>query len=517
VTTWVLLALFAGGLVLSVVGVSPARAGSETPQGTLLQDNFAQDTNLNTQLWQINGPVGTAFGNFTCPSCALVPLNPGFSSEGMEIAQINESYEMGTIQSTQSFGPPFTVTAVVRGTVSNGHPFVFGIASTNSTAGVEITGNLDPRDCSNETNCDDSSTCGNSANPSIPPNQCYYGIYARAGTTGASWARSPNLNSSPSVGVDYSLQIAVNSAGEAQYTVSQGGLVLGSSTATVGTGPFYIMLAQSEGAPVPGPGPNQAYWFSLSVTPTAAVSTPSTSSSSSSWLLWTLVAIVAIIALILIVVLWNGRKRELIVQVNDLQTLLPLPGAGVSAVGPRELSGSTGSDGKVAFGGVTSGDYMVKVDANGYNPSPLARVTVQRRTQHSVNLSRATPSTPASLPSQSPSPGLTPTAGVPEAVVAGPVPPSAVPAATPTELTSPPVGPEPLEELEGWAGERIRQIIATFQARGATSPETAQTANELGLSRMFVRIMKRRRGKTRVFVEISGKYYLDEKALRGMK
>jgi len=29
--------------------------------------------------------------------------------------------------------------------------------------------------------------------------------------------------------------------------------------------------------------------------------------------------------------------------------------------------------------------------------------------------------------------------------------------------------------------------------------------------------MKRRRGKTKVFVEVNGKYYLDEQALRAMK
>ena len=267
--------LFAGVVVLSVVGLSQAFAGPATTQRPLLQDDFAQDTGLNASLWQVNGPAGIAFSTATCPSCALVSLGPSFSPDGMEIDQINGSYEAGTIQSIQSFAPPITVTAVVRGTVSNGHPFVFGIASANSSAGVEITGNLDPRDCSNEGNCADSAVCGNSANPGIPPNQCYYGIYARAGATGGSWAKSPDLNASPSVGVDYTLQIAVNSAGEAQYTVSQGGQVLGSSTAPVGTGPFYVMLAQSEGAPVPGSGPNQAFWVSSSVTPTAAVTSPS--------------------------------------------------------------------------------------------------------------------------------------------------------------------------------------------------------------------------------------------------
>ena len=65
-------------------------------------------------------------------------------------------------------------------------------------------------------------------------------------------------------------------------------------------------------------------------------------------------------------------------------------------------------------------------------------------------------------------------------------------------------------------GGRIGEIIRTFQAKGAISPETALTADELGLSRIFVRIMKRRRGRTRIFVEINGRYYLDQKALKEM-
>jgi hypothetical protein len=78
---------------------------------------------------------------------------------------------------------------------------------------------------------------------------------------------------------------------------------------------------------------------------------------------------------------------------------------------------------------------------------------------------------------------------------------------------SQPVQQEP-PEFEGWGGHRIREIIRTFQQKGAISPETALTAKELGLSRMFVRIMERRKGKTRVFIEINGRYYLNQDALR---
>ena len=43
------------------------------------------------------------------------------------------------------------------------------------------------------------------------------------------------------------------------------------------------------------------------------------------------------------------------------------------------------------------------------------------------------------------------------------------------------------------------------------------TAKELGLSRIFVRIMERRKEQAKIFVEINGKYYLDQNALEERK
>jgi hypothetical protein len=436
----------------------------------------------------------------------------------MEIASANASAEVGTIQSIASFTPPFTVTAVVKGAVSDGHPFVFAISSLDATSGIQITGNLNPNDCSSETNCGNPATCGTPANPTIPANQCYYGIYARIGTGSGNWAKTPVLNSTPSVGLVYTLGIAVDSSGKAQYNVSQGGQVLGESTTQVGVGPFYVILAQSEGAPVPGPGSNVAYWLSFSMTPSAPLISTSPSSPSSSGLSsieWVIIGIVVVAALILIFVVWTRRGRELTVTVLDSGTLSPLSGAGVSLEGPKSFSGSTGKDGRVAFGGVKAGDYSIKAAAAGYGPSDPATVSVKRTTARTVRLDRVAPSVPeGGAPGAAPEePSRLPP--LPPSAVAQPIPPGVTPTTT-RPAPSPPGPPEP-EESEGWGGERIREIIRTFQAKGALSPETALTADELGLSRLFVRIMKRRRGKTRVFAEINGRYYLDEKALREMK
>jgi hypothetical protein len=67
---------------------------------------------------------------------------------------------------------------------------------------------------------------------------------------------------------------------------------------------------------------------------------------------------------------------------------------------------------------------------------------------------------------------------------------------------------------QGGGRHRFREIIAKFREKGATSPEKAMTAQELGLPPRFEQAMKRRLGSTGIFVEISGKYYLDEARLQ---
>lgn len=52
-----------------------------------------------------------------------------------------------------------------------------------------------------------------------------------------------------------------------------------------------------------------------------------------------------------------------------------------------------------------------------------------------------------------------------------------------------------------------------FRERGATSPERAMTVQELGLPPRFEEAMKRRLGRTGIFVDTGGKYYLNEARL----
>ena len=65
--------------------------------------------------------------------------------------------------------------------------------------------------------------------------------------------------------------------------------------------------------------------------------------------------------------------------------------------------------------------------------------------------------------------------------------------------------------------DRFYRLVSTFQQKGATSPEKALTAEQLGLPRQFEEFMENREGQTRVFKEINGKYYLDKEALEQMR
>ena len=61
---------------------------------------------------------------------------------------------------------------------------------------------------------------------------------------------------------------------------------------------------------------------------------------------------------------------------------------------------------------------------------------------------------------------------------------------------------------------RIGEIVEKFRQKGATSPEKAMTIQELGLPPRFEQAMHRRLGETGIFVEVSGKYYLNETRLK---
>jgi len=69
------------------------------------------------------------------------------------------------------------------------------------------------------------------------------------------------------------------------------------------------------------------------------------------------------------------------------------------------------------------------------------------------------------------------------------------------------------DEIRKW----LFEVIERFRQRGAVSPERAMTAQELGLPLGFQEAMKRRLGRSGIFVEVNGKYYLSEERLKQMR
>ena len=62
--------------------------------------------------------------------------------------------------------------------------------------------------------------------------------------------------------------------------------------------------------------------------------------------------------------------------------------------------------------------------------------------------------------------------------------------------------------------KQLAEIIAKFKEKGAVTPEKALPAQELGLPPRFEEAMHRRLGRTGIFVEVNGKYYLSEERLK---
>jgi hypothetical protein len=67
---------------------------------------------------------------------------------------------------------------------------------------------------------------------------------------------------------------------------------------------------------------------------------------------------------------------------------------------------------------------------------------------------------------------------------------------------------------EGRWRQWIEALAQKFREKGATTPETALSAQDLGVHERFEQGMKRRLGQTGIFVAVSEKYYLNEDRLR---
>ena len=163
------------------------------------------------------------------------------TAAGMIFSGVDSTYEVATVQSLESFTPPFAVQ--VQGMATAAHNIPFGLAITSSNGGEGIT---------------------------IFPNwtACCTGVWDQfsqgAGTSWSDYGQN-NIYSSPQLNVEYELGISVDASGNANLSIGSGGDTLGSTSKQIGVGPFYVLLYQREGLP-DVVGANQAYWQGAKVT-----------------------------------------------------------------------------------------------------------------------------------------------------------------------------------------------------------------------------------------------------------
>ncbi|MCW3990807.1 MAG: ABC transporter ATP-binding protein/permease [Candidatus Bathyarchaeota archaeon] len=93
---------------------------------------------------------------------------------------------------------------------------------------------------------------------------------------------------------------------------------------------------------------------------------------------------------------------------------------------------------------------------------------------------------------------------------------------TPAEPQAPqfPQGRPPMMghgPMSGGGHERMKEIVETFVKKGATTPETAMTPEELGLPPMFQMMLQGPMGQSGLILEHRGKYYLSQERLEQMR
>jgi predicted outer membrane repeat protein len=225
-------------------------AGGTSTATAVLYDDFTIDKVLNGAVWTVTGPAATAaLRNFTSPPANVVIPTLSFSGRGMGMSGVNSGYTQEGVQSVASFAPPFSLTAKVSSAETNAASFQLAITTLDGGAGAAITGGY-------------------------MASWAFRGLFYKTPSgPGSHWNDSRLFETNLDPGVTYNLAISVDSAGTATLSGGPNEGPSGQASLSVGHGPFYVVLSQGSGAQ-PNPGPNQAYWRSIRVSPPRESSAP---------------------------------------------------------------------------------------------------------------------------------------------------------------------------------------------------------------------------------------------------
>ncbi len=214
-------------------------------------DNFTTDTALDQNCWSNSGSVLTSVAAKVGLGLAPINLPQGTFGNSINLLSFDNGMDMTSsavgspeftgIQSANAFAVPFDFETTVDGVQSGDNAFsVYLVDATGDSDMVGVEGDLSP---------------GNGANYGLWDNQG--NIPAGQGSLG-----SEDLIPNPSENTNYTISISINAAGDASVEVNG---VTSANHASVGTGPFYVVLGQRDTNPS-AVVPDQAAWYSADLT-----------------------------------------------------------------------------------------------------------------------------------------------------------------------------------------------------------------------------------------------------------
>jgi hypothetical protein len=231
-------------------------AGNAAPPSTspLLNDDFASAHSLNDSFWTTSGEIVKS--RILKADTRFVPVRLAFSGQGMTMTGVNGRYQSTGIQSTQSFSPPLTLEATVMGTISNGNPLALYLVRADGKQFLAVNANLDSQ------------------------NGGFWFGHTGTGNDSGNEQRV-SLVTGASVGNWYVVRLVIDAHGIGTVSIGdrQGNTLARQDQLDVGTGPFFVALAQWAGYPRTQ-GPNEAVWASVALSSTAHQGATTTVSSS---------------------------------------------------------------------------------------------------------------------------------------------------------------------------------------------------------------------------------------------
>ena len=228
---------------------TPSSSGSPSSCASM-SDQFTTDASLNSAIWtEGTSLLKTYAGTTSSPPSVYVNPILTFSSSGMDVTGASSDYTFTGIQSLCTFSPPIDLTASFSLIASHGATAAMDLVSSDTSSYLRVTGNAEPG--------------------------AYFPGFWIGQTSGGTSQPGTQLYSTAQLNTEYTLQISVDASGSAVVTLFSQGLTLASASKSIGPGPFYLLIEQSEGAP-PASGPNEAVWSSVSLSASSGtISTPS--------------------------------------------------------------------------------------------------------------------------------------------------------------------------------------------------------------------------------------------------